>query len=480
MQKLQQPFVVADFTSGLIDDLSVSKALMPKNAVRKAINVQFHRPRGNVRQRLGTTKLGATVSAGNTITGLFNFRSSATYHQLLTSATTTIYKLEGASWTSTVSGLTSGLKTRFITYVDRVAFMNGTDQTQSWDGNAAAWTSGGGRLDEANFPKAKFATLLNGRILVAGDPSAPSTISLSSIVASNAISWTSGNKTVLVSPQDGAGDITGVTGNGRVSLIFKERGLYRYDDNELQRIGYVGTPSYESIATDDNGITYFFGQGANGVGFYMTNGGRPVKISRKIIRYVEAISPSFYQHVSSYTDGNIVEWSVGSITIESVTYTNASIVYCISDKTWTIYNRADRFRVFAQYINGSSAVTTVAGDTDGMIQTIDSGNTDNGSEIESELELSPITFTTRGKTKSVSGITFFTESYQGLSVFIKADDQSYIPLGSLRSKNQLIDTMPLIRGNEVYIRLTGLNLGDPWEFSGVEFLNNSIVDEGYR
>jgi len=480
IQKLNDPFLVADFSSGLIDDLSVSKPLLPKNAVRKAINVIFNRPRGSIRQRLGTTRVGDAAVASTTILGVHNFRSSnSSYHQLLAVAGSTVYALSGTTWGSTTTVSTSGLKTRFITYLDRVAVLNGTDTPKMWDGSGS-WETSGGRLDIGSFPVSKFATTINTRILAAGDSSNPDTISLSSLVSANAISWTSGNKTVQVSPQDGAGSITGVTGNGVVALIFKERGLYRYDDNTLQRVGYVGTPSYESIATDDNGITYFFGQGANGVGFYMTQGGRPIKISRAITRYVEAIAGSYYDDVAAYTDGTNVEWSVGSITIDGITYSNASFVYSVSDKTWTVYNRAHSFRVFSQYIDSSSNITVVGGDTAGNVQTIGSGNTDNGTAIQAEAELSPIVFTTRGRTKTVSEIMAFTEEYQGLSVDIRTDDNKWFPLGSLKEGNQHFHNFPLLRGNEFHIRLKGNNTATPWELTGFEFPAGSVQDEGYR
>lgn len=476
---LDEPFIIGDFSSGLIDDLSVSSLLMPKNAVGKCINGVFNRPRGSVSQRYGYTKVGNSASA-NTVVGLYNFRTSGGTNLLFQVAGTVLYRLVGGTWTSTVTGLTSGLKTRFITYLDNVALMNGTDAVQG-STNGTAFSGSGGNIDVANFPVAKFATILNTRILAAGVTSAPDTVFASSLEASGSISWTSGQKSFKVGALDGTGSITGITGNSRLALIFKNRSLYRYDDNELQRIAFVGTPSHESIVTDDNGITYFFGTGSNGTGFYATDGGRPVKISRMITRYVEAISPSFYANVCAYTNGSEVEWSIGSITIGDNTYTNASIVYSISDKTWTIYSRADRFRVFASYIDGSDNLTVVGGDTDGDVHTINSGNTDNSSPIFSELELTRQSYTTRGRMKTISELLVYAEHFQGLTLHVKVDGGSFVQIGTIEDNNHHFSQLRrILRGHQFTYKFTAVNSGTPWVFEGIEHPAGSIIDDGYR
>ena len=475
---LEQPFVVGDFTTGLIDDLSVGGNLFPKNAVGKAINVLFNRPRGSVTQRLGTTQLGDTI--GQTINGLHNHRSSsASNHQLLAAANGSIYRLNGSSFASMISGLSSSAKVRFLTYLDNVVFFNGIDQPQS-STTPGVWVSTGGNLDVGSWPRDKFASTINTRAASWGRSTDPDTLHLSSLASSSgAISWSSGNKDIQVYPNDGGGNSTGITGNGRVILLFKERGLYRYDDSELQRIGFVGTTSHESIVTDDNGITYFFGQGSNGVGFYMTNGGRPVKISRAIIKYVEAISSSFYENIAAFTDGSKIEWSIGSITIDGITYTNAYLVYFISEQSWSVYNRADRFRVFSQYINSDSAITTVGGDTDGMVQTLDSGNTDNGSAISSECEFSSLVFTTRGRTKTVSEICTYAEHYQGMELMMKMDKKTYQKIGSINKRNRYFKGFPILRGNELFVKIIATNTGEPFQLDGFEFPVSGVLDEGY-
>lgn len=475
--KLDAPYTLVDFTAGVIDDLSVSDSLLPRNAVRKGMNVMFDRPRGSVTQRLGTTQLGTTVSAGNTITGLHNFRSSTTAnHQLLASATTAIYNLSGGVWGATVSGLTTGLKTRFLTYLDAVVFLNGTDAPQSWTGTGA-WLAGGGNLDVANMQRGRYAAVLNTRMQVTGVTANPDTVYESSLEASGAISWTSGNRNFRVNPNDGNGNITSIKSNGKLSLIFKERGMYRYDGNELQHIANIGTPSHESVVNDDNGITYFFGTGANGVGFYRTSAGYPSKISRFITRWTEAIAPSFYGDVSGLTNGQKIFWSVGSVSVNDITYSNAWYVWNIADETMELRNYQDRFRVFSSYIDGSGNLTVVGGDADGMVQTINSGNTDNGSAINSECEFGPLYFTTRGRTKVVNEIITYAEHFQGLKLHLKVGGGRYKEIGPINETEKIFSNIEKFRGKAFHLKITAVNSGTPFKLDGFEF--NDLDDEGY-
>lgn len=474
--KLQEPIRYDDFTSGLIDDVSVSDSLLPKNAVRHAVNVIFDRPRGAISQRSGTTLVGAVVTAGNTIAGLFNFRSSnSSYHQLLAGYGTTIYKLSGGAWSSTVTFATTSTKIRFLTYLDSVAVLNGADTPKSWTGNGA-WVTTGGNLDIANFPVTKFATVLNTRVFAAGNSSAPDTVYASSLEASGAISWTSGNKSFKVSANDGNGSITSLKGNGKVILIFKERGLYRYDDTELQKVCDIGTPSHESVFNDDNGVTYFFGTGANGIGFYKTTGGYPVKISRPIQKWVEAISPSFYANINGYTDGRNCYWSIGATTV-GTTYSNTWLVYSISDQTWTTRSYADRFRVLAQYIDANGYLTTVGGDTDGAVQTIDSGNTDNGTPIESECEGASFYLTTRGQVKIINDVISYAKNFQGLNLMLKADDKGWEQIGTISNSVQYFKNLPKLRGYQFRWKIRSINSGTPFQWDGIEIYDADV--EGY-
>lgn len=468
-------YSVGDFSSGMIDDQSVSNNLLPKNAVRKGVNVMFDRPVGSVTQRNGTTQLGDTMPAE--IEGVYNFRSStASYNQLLALSGGTVYYLNSSTWINLRSGYDLSKPMRFLTYLDMVVFLNGSQAVCGWSGTGGVET-GGGNLDMSNFPITKFGTVLYGRLFVAGNPTNPCRLYGSSIVSAGAISWTSGYKNIEVAPNDGNGNITGLIGNGKVILIFKNRAMYRYDDSAMDFVVNIGSPAHNSIINDDSGITYFFGQGASGIGFYMTTGGYPRKLSRPIQKWIDAINPLYYDDIAAYTDGRKITWSLGGkVTVDGIDYDHACLTYNLADQTWEARNYADTFMCFSPYINASGTMYNVGGDKDGMVQYMDNGTTDNGSAIYSECEFAPVIFGDRGRSKKVDEMLVYATHFQGLRFHMKVDGGEFMPVGSITEREQFMSGLNF-RGHTFWPKLTAVNSSTPFQLDGFNFTR--WADEGY-
>ena len=467
-----------DFNRGMIDQDAVSDSLLPDNAVRLALNVNLNRPIGSVKQRNGTTALGSAIVSNETILGLHDFR--ITNNVLLAAinetgdASSTIYKYSSGTWSSSLTGQTASLKSRFLTYLNAVAVLNGTDAIKSWTGTGS-WTITGGALDVANFPRGSFAVVFNSRVFT----SIASTLYYSSIPSSGSISWTSGNGDIDIQVNDGAGDITSAYVLGRQLIIFKERAMYRWDgySTDANPLIFIGTPSHESVAGDSYGNVYFFGTGESTVGIYKTQGGRPIRISKAIQGWIDAMSASSYTNTAGYCDKDNYYLTVGNITYKGRTYTNVMFVYNLTEETWTIRSYADDFRVFTMYLD-NSAITYVGGDTDGNVQTIDSGTTDNGTPIYSEIEFREI-FTSRARTKQINQFFSYATNFQGSKISIKIDDEDYIGLGSIKEKEQKFDFLEkeAIIGKVFYFKIICANSQAPFIFDGLEF--TYINDLGY-
>ncbi len=481
---LTQPFIFDDFSAGMIDAQSVADSLMPRNAVRKSVNFVFDTPRGALAGRFGTTLVGNNLSTA--IMGIHNFRDAGTgtNHRLLVTASAgTTYYLNGSSFTSTLTGDTAALKTRFVTYLDRVARINGTDAAKAWDGSSA-WETTGGPLDVANWPaRTNLAVVFNSRMYTAGDTSNPDTLFYSSIPSGGAISWTADNGFIEINPNDGENGITGLGTNGTVLLIFKRSSLYRWDGSSTfpNRVIPIGTPSNESIAAHDSGWVYFFGIGKSSVGVYRTSGGYPQKISLNISRWLEAIAVTNYSNVAGFVDDDHYYLSIGNVTVDDTVYTNTWLVYTISLQCWHVETHSTKFTVFAPYIDTSSNITVVAGDTVGNVQTINSGYTDNGTAISGECEFSRITFTTLARTKSFSRLSAYSSVWQGLKFLLGVNSAEYQELGAIQKDVQHYGLLNFKgkqpRGNEFYPKITFTNTQTPCVFEGFEF--NEVKDEGY-
>src|SRR3990167_2944836 len=147
-ESLGPQLILADTSQGVIT--GVSPKLAPANSVAHAINVNFDENIGEATVRPGTSRVGsAGLGGSSTVTGLFQFVDSeggANSKLLATLTTGTTYQLDTNTWNTSLTGDTTGLKTRFATFLDACVRVNGTDACKSFNGSA--WATTGGPFDE--------------------------------------------------------------------------------------------------------------------------------------------------------------------------------------------------------------------------------------------------------------------------------------------------------------------------------------------
>lgn len=481
MAELQTPVSFEDFSGGMIDSGAVSDSLLPQNCVRRAVNCVFDEPIGSIRKRKGSTELGNQIASGQVVRGLYNFRDAGTgsNSQLISVVNGSVYYLSGATWTSLNSGLSATAKARFVTFLDEVVLLNGTDAPRRWDGNTAgSFTTSGGNLDIANFPNTKFAVVFNSRIFAAGNSSNPSRLYESSLPSGGAISWTSNNDEIDVNPDDGDGNITALATNGSVILIFKERSTYRWSGvgGDPNRVITVGTPSHESVVSTADGKIYFFGQTNGSVGIYRTTGGYPELISKKIQKWIDGMSSASYENTAAWADYDHYNISIGDVTVDGVSYTNCVLRFTFSTQTWTVFSYPSEFRVFSPYISGTT-LTTVGGDNDGNVITLESGTTDKGSTaVASEVEF-VTSFGNRVRIKKIDELITNAPCSNGLQLSCAPDFDSFKVLGVVERGTTPFRTMPIMRGHTFRFLISATDAKDRWQFDGLIF--NKLSLEGY-
>jgi hypothetical protein len=106
---------------------------------------------------------------------------------------------------------------------------------------------------------------------------------------------------------------------------------------------------------------------------------------------------------------------------------------------------------------------------------MDSGNTDNGSDIVSECETGPVFFTTRGRTKLIPEMVAHCTDVQKMSVLARVDG-SLKQVGGMTSKNTFFKNTDL-RGKKFNFKIVCSNSGTPFVFDGFTF--PTVLDEGY-
>ncbi len=465
--------------SGLITVNAVAENNYPVDAVLESLNFHFD-VIGKMTLRKGTTLLGTTLTTSD-ILGLYNFRDSGTgtNNQLIAVNGTTAYYLSGSNiWTAKRTGLTAGSKARFSTLLDYVFMVNGTEDTAIWDGNPANSFITTGNASGA--PRGKFIENYRSRMWIAGNSTYPDRVYYSSIpsaVTTPVITWDTSVTTgqwIDISPSDGE-NITALHRTKSALLVFKNNHLYRIF-NILQTDPdsnfNVGTYSQESVVETKNGV-YFH----HPTGFYRYDG-NVTEVSRPIIDIVNSITLANYSKISGYMepDGDHIRWSVGDVTINGIAYSNLEVRYTISSQVWTMYAGPTQFLVGARYDNGTNIVTVV-GDESGQVQTIESGTTDNGSEIFYSITHQFDDIDGSHSTIKIINTMFFMHGgMTGANVNYRIPEDI---LNNFKKKiGQLINNETGFsnlnaRGRKLQFRLSGTSKGQPISYEGYEILQGT-------
>lgn len=270
----------------------------------------------------------------------------------------------GTSWTTRRTGLDLIEKARFTQYLNRIWMVNGNDE---W--GDPVMTSDGGDFDTtlvpAGFPPGDFIQGgFEGRVWVADKVN-------DVVYFTDIVQFTPPNTYVLTydasanfiknfSPQNGQ-TITGMVTTPRALLLFKQDSIYRiygaYSVDAYPAYN-VGTYSQESIVQTKDGL-YFH----HPSGFYkFAYDSEPTEISRRVIDFVQAIQRTNYENILGiYDDKDSVRWSVGSVTVEGVTYEHCVMRYTISTQVWTIYDyRGNDISALILYDDGDDIKMVVA------------------------------------------------------------------------------------------------------------------------
>jgi hypothetical protein len=545
---------VKDLSGGIVQ--KIGDELSSPNIVHFAENFRFDKTIGRAILRDGTSLVGSQIEDGKDILGLHQFiLSSGTKHLLSVcnnSGDTNAYisRYETDTWeTKSDYALTASTKTRFVTYLDTVVALNGTEKFASEDGDT--WvsdslgtptactatlagdgagnvtdgehiykityvtsegeteggtasntvtvsdnssdgkvdltsiptggtgctarkiyrTKAGGSvyyllatisdnttttyedniadgslptttvpetdttgtpLDIGNFPIGKYAIEWNSRVYTAGVTDNEDRLYFSSTPTDYIISWTgAGSGYIDIEPYEGQGTITALAKVPGYLLIFKERALKRWNGQTTypDDLSTLGTNSQESVVLGKRTVYYFSSGHAESVGFYETNGEESRKISRPIQGIIDAISSSYYDDVAGFSDGEKVIWSIGDITWDGVDYTNVVVMYHFDSQTWTLLTFPTQYKVFSQYIDGST-LKIVAGDDDGQVinifdtsKTTDETTDTASADINYTLQYHPFDFQNRSLMKEISKIVPYTEDLNGAVFSYRIDKQ---------------------------------------------------------
>lgn len=483
---------------------NISETIVPPNSVQLGMNLDFDEVIGAMVARKGTALVNAQLVDNNTILGLHNFRDTdGSAHNLLATinasggATSVVRTVENN--TNIVTGLTASKKMRFLTFLDSVLMINGTDAERSWDGASAITT--GGAFDLANIPSSNtvsFCEEFLDRVYVAGDTAQPDRLYYSSVPSAGAVSWTSGNGNIDIEPENGAGGITALSKVPGYLLIFKARSMHRWNFNSAfpESLVSIGTPSQESVVKGGGLCAFFSASSWKTRGFYITNGDRPLPIShdraRNIKKWIDAIPQSYEANISGTGTETYFAWSIGDVTVDGIAYTNVVVKWNRIFDQWSVRSYPSEFRVFAHYIaaSGLTGITAsehviAAGDDDGNVLVIDNAN--NNSPTATDYPSStPIRYDyishsdnfNTSRIKEISErIIIRGNDIQGSKILVRSDLENWITLGEASKKEYtVLPIVKKIRGISFEFRIVGNKVGDRPIIKHIEIPHITVLD----
>lgn len=469
-------------TEGVIRSAQLNDTVTPENSVQLAINMNFDRV-GAIVTRNGVATYATALASSISAFGTLNSKASSTKY-LFAQVGTDIQALNSTTglWASVRTLSTAAYKARFSQFLNRVWMVNGSS-------GDVPKTSNGGNFDTTDVPN----TLPKGDFIQAGydarvwiaDASKDILYYTDQVVSLDGLTYVSPLTFTLTtnfistfSPQDGE-SITGLFRVPKALLVFKQNHIYRVynpDNVDAYPAYNVGTFSQESIVQAKDGL-YFH----HSSGFYKFNyDSQPTEISRRIIDFVKAIPRSAYENITGVYDGyDSVKWSVGSLTVEGVTYANCQLKYSISTQIWTIYDFAGtNITALIRYDDGTT-IEQVAGTSTGLVGKLDSGNTDFGSDIYYEMIDRWRSFTEMySQTKNISGLMVMTENGAGMKVQYQTEKSPvdvWENIDIVKDKyNALFPNASTNDFNTVRLRLSGNSNGTPIVYHGTELLSIQV------
>jgi len=458
---------ITDLSNGMITSGAVSDSLLPSNVATESMNLDFDRI-GCATIRKGQTLLGNQITASTDILGVYEFRDAGdgTDNQVIAVHDTVAYYLSGSTWTSKRTGLTTGYKADFTTYLDYMFMVNGIDATQTWDGDTGTTF---GNTYVSGAPVGISIEVFRNRVWIVDADDRLHYSSLPNETTSN-ITWDTDSQWIDISPQDGDNAVKLIRSKNSL-LVFKKNHMYRvYSTQETEpdpKID-VGTYSARSVVAASDGI-YFH----HPSGIYRYLDGNITNISQSMVDFIDNITVTNYSKVVGWTDGNHVLFSIGDIDIGDISYTNVVLRYTISSRVWTFRSYPTQI-LCAGYYNDGTTIYNIAGDDNGNILKLDTGGTDNGSSIFYSLTIGPVlldgSFNTR---KYISKMAVVHENAEGTIIYTKSDNENDNKYTQIYEISDAVAT-PFstdIKGNKIWLRAAGSSVGDSFTLNGYELLD---------
>ncbi len=398
-----------------------SSSMTQSNELSIGVNVDMSSSLGVVKSSKGYEAFGTT--GNSSVLGLHgHITSTGTGIPVRVLGTKAQYH-NGTDWVdSTMTFLAASARARFVSFLDRIFLVNGTQTVSTSDGNA--WNT----TQLTNAPaNCSFISVYNSRLFLIDKK----TINWSSIPdASLNITWNTAAYNVLPNPYDGD-FITGCLTLRAKMLVFKNHSTYRfiqYDNTNVNLMAIsesIGCPVQEAV-TAYNDTAYFFGVSKDGqAGIYASNGESIDLISRPVQDILNNVPSTSWSSIRAGVFNGTVKFFLGDITIDSDSLDKRTILKCelrysTLDNTWSIRSLAHIPTVYAPIMVSGTRFLSF-GESSGLVMRDEFSTTFNGTQIQSEITTHPIAIAEMGKYTKLKEVWIDGDNLQFTTVQYRGD-----------------------------------------------------------
>ena len=413
---------------------NVSPLIQPKNSAPVLNGCDPTYKLGALCKDTGYEKVGDTLEADKEITGLFNFRQSASVQKILatvnnTAGTNLTLKYNNAgTWTDiALGGAWDGYEDCKVDMEQFIGhcIMVGYDETDDvfLPVGSLTGTTFSTSANVTDMPQAKQIVRYRDRLYALnvkyGGVEYPYRVGFSSVPVAGAITWTIASDFFDVG--DYGDSITGGIEAWDKLLLFTEYTCTHYNQQQKKQVWEVGCSNHDTIKKSGSYVIW-----ADSTNVWLSAGGQPVAIGGQVIDFIRNGNPkNFFAEIVDrkyFLD-------VGNVTVNSVTYSNVSLMYDLATQLWWWREKGHKATKFARF-NDSGKQRLYIGSSIGTVYNkgkyTDTTllSSDDGIAIKSNFELAPITLDMLEIEKEIATLTAYAERAGGLKLKARVIDRN--------------------------------------------------------
>ena len=478
-----------NWTEGLYSDTSIhnvpSGLGQQKAGLYVMDNVITTYKIGSILKRPGYEQVGDTLEAGNSITGLHNFRQSSTVQKMLatvndsTDDDTQLFYSTGGAWTEITAAETAWVNKANINVemedFDGYCYLVGWGSTDGFISPRTLTGTTLGTTNTTSMPNAKFISRYRDRLYIANTDisgtATPFRVYYSTVPSSGTITWSTSTQFFDVDYSEAA---TGMKSNWDRLFIFTEYSAYMVTNPPIERkkVWDVGCSSHRSICNAGEYMIW-----ANRDGVWMSkNGSNPINIAGRVLDFIR-----FSNMTNSFAAVVDEEYHlyIGSVTVNGISYSNCTLIFDIASMTWRLHEYYDSLSSFGKFYSSGQDYLFM-GATDGEVHELGKytnatlKTSDDGQPIHSWFQTGAIDFGTPAENKTLNKMFAYGDRSQGLQLYARVVDennQGTTEWKTLGEMTAYINEFSIVPNSGNFIQIEGVENGSNpyWSLFGLTF-----------